>query len=292
MLMRRLTSGMVFYTTSDGNDEGTTLVARSLANQIDPNRYRGWWFMPTDGVSAGDIRQAGEGALNPSSGLLTFGVPFTSKIVSGTRVEGHMRLPPDEEVGPPIGLKQCLNLALAELWVPDRMTHAATGLLTMDLAEIGDWLDPQAIYELYSPALANVLPSPYGPFAVRGAAEKVQLDVIGVAAGTVLGVDVTRPGDTYMKIGGVWTDHQQGFTSDTDECLFQPAFLVEIALYHAYSALADITTGPAQARYAALAEDQLRRKNIAKLNLWRPSHESGGDAVQSSAWWGSKDFFA
>jgi hypothetical protein len=270
VLARKLGSIQVATTTDDGDAGGNTLISRGLANQIDANRYKGWWIMPTDGVSAGQIRIAAENALNPASGQLTVAPPMLSQIVKGTQLELHKLLPPDDAYGTPgpvLGLRQALNMALGECWILDRLAVATTTAATYDLSTLGDWLDPSAVTELYGPSISAIPAIPWGDFVVRGQAQAVDLDVIGMVSGMSVSVELTRPGDTYMKVGGVWLDNQQGFQNDTDECLFQPAFLTEIALAYCYDALANGTTGPAANRYLKLAEDKRRGANIAKLRL-------------------------
>jgi hypothetical protein len=265
VLARKLGSIQVATTTDDGDAGGNTLISRGLANQIDANRYKGWWIMPTDGVSAGQVRIAAENALNPASGQLTVAPPMLSQIVKGTQLELHKLLPPDEGSGPILGLRQALNMALGECWLWDRLPVAGlANTSTYDITALGDWVDPDAIIEAYLP-ITGLPEVPYGGFAARRAGATIDLDIIGLGPGVNLDMELTRPGDTLMKVGGVWTDNQQGFTSDSDECLFQPGFLTEIALVYCYEALANATTGPAATRYLSLAQDRRRNANILKL---------------------------
>lgn len=282
MLGRKLGSLQVITTSADGNTDGSTLVCRALANQIDPNRYRSWWLMPTDGVSAGEIRSLGEGAVNVSSGQVALTPPMLSQIVSGTQVELHRLLPPDEEVGPVLGLRQALNLALAELWVLDRLAVVGSGTTNIDISALGDWLDADATYALYGPTSANTTPTPFGPYAVRSDASVTSMDVVGLASGASTNLELTRPGDTYIRVGGVWQDQQQGLVNDADECLFQPQFLTEIALAYCYDALANGTVGAPQARYVALSQGQRRKANHMKSMpgaLPRPTTRTYGGGV-------------
>ena len=288
-LARKMGSLQVVTTTADGGIDGDSIVSSNLATQIDDNRYRSWWIMPTDGVSAGQIRVIGEKALNPTSGLLSFQPPMLSQIVRGTQVEMHKLLPPTDSVGAVMGLREALNLALAECWVPDRLSISTTGSVTYDLEALGDWLDPAAIYELYGPAINGIPLQPFGGYVARGDAEQVDIDVIGLAAGTSATVELTRPGDTYIKIGGTWTDGQLGLTNDDDECLFQPAFITEVAKVYCYEALANSTTGAApQARYQKLAEEQRRTVNIMKWRMLQhlPERSHGGYSIDSQDWMG------
>ena len=289
MLARRLGGLQVATTSADGTIGGTSLISANLANQLDANRYRGWWVMPTDGVSAGAIRTIGETALNPSDGTLTIAPPFVSQIVAGTQVELTKLLPP-EELGGMLGLRQAINLALAECWVLDRTAvPGVANQATYDLSAIGDWLDPEAVSEYYGPVLSTGLAvMPWGGFSVRRQGSVVDLDVPpGISTGAAMSVEMTRPGDTLIKIDGVWTDQQQGMQNDTDEHLFQPAFLVEVALCHCWDALSQTTTGAAAARYLKLAENQRTKANLAKFRgLPHPRERSNHPAtVFDTNWW-------
>lgn len=288
MLARKLGSIQVTTTTADGSPDGTTLTSRGLATRLDPNRYRQWWVMPTDGVSAGEVRRLSENALNPSSGVLTFEPPMFSQIVSGTQVELHKLLPPDENDGDLLGLRQALNLALAECWVLDRVAISGTGLNTLNLASFGDWLDAEAVHQVYGAPIGSMPSAPYGGYAVHRDAETIALDIVGIQSGTNLPVEVTRPGDSYMRISGVWTDNQQGFASDLDECLFQPQFLTEVALVYCYEALANATTGAPGQRYLRLADDKRKGVNIMKFRglPHPPEYPHRGGAI-GDEWYGS-----
>jgi hypothetical protein len=287
MLARKLGSIQVVVTSADGNAQGTTIVSRGLATRLDAQRYRQWWVMPTDGVSAGEVRRVGENALNPANGTLLLEPPYLSQIVQGTQVELHKLLPPDETEGDVLGLRQALNLALAECWVLDRLAVTGTGATTLNLSAFGDWLDPEAVYQLYGPPMSGVPAAPVGGYRVRRDAEVVALDIVGVQSGTSLPVELTRPGDTYMRIDGVWTDQQMGFLHDDDESLFQPAFLTNVALVYCYEALANVLTGPAATRYQALAEERRRQVNYMKYRaLPHPPEYYGNGAPRGDDWYG------
>ena len=298
MLARKLGSVQVATTTADGDVQGTTLVSRGLATRLDAQRYRQWWVMPTDGVSAGEVRRAAENALNPNTGTLTIEPPYLSQIVQGTQVELHKLLPPDESEGDVLGLKQALNLALGECWVLDRVAVAGTGSTPLDLSAFGAWLDPEAVHQVYSAPIGGVPDAPAGGYAVRRDGEMVSLDIVGVQAGTNLPVEFTRPGDTYMRISGIWTDQQQGFLNDDDECLFQPAFLTSVALVYCYEALANVLTGPAATRYQGLAEERRRQVNYMKYRgLPHPPEYPGRGAPRGDEWvtsssWDAKAYWA
>jgi len=104
-------------------------------------------------------------------------------------------------------------------------------------------------------------------FSAWRAGSALNLDAIGLPTGQNMEVEVTRQGDTLIRSGGVWTDNSSGFVNDTDESLFQPEFLVEIALAHAYAALADTSSGTDHGEWAAKADDQRRYSAFQKLKM-------------------------
>jgi hypothetical protein len=290
MLARRSGSLQVVTTTSDGNTAGSTIISTGLATVLDANRYRAWYAMPTDGVSNGQIRTIGDTALNPTDGTLNISPPYRSQIVQGTQIEFHKLLPP-EELGGSMGLRQALNLALAECWVMDRIAVAGIANQgTYDLTLLGDWIDPSAINEFYGPLMTTDIPmAPWGGFTPRRDGGAVMMDVApGISSGAAMQLELTRPADTYIKCGGVWLDQQSGFQHDDDECLLQPTELVEVALAYVWESLAQTTTGAAAARYGKLAEAQRTKANLSKFRgLPHPAERSDHRAGVSSGgpWW-------
>jgi hypothetical protein len=291
MLARRLGALQVSTTSGDGKADGSTLVATSLANQFDSDRYRGWWAMPTDGLSAGAVRTIGTDALAAVTGELTVAPKFPTQILRGVQVELHKMLPPDDQDGY-MGLRACLNLALGECWVIDR--HAFTTISqsqVWDLSAFGDWMDPQAVVEVYSPPLttdSNVV-VPFGGFQGRQSLDQMLVDVSpGWSTGWTAGVELTRPADTYMKQSGAWVNTNGGFQVDADESLIQPQFLVELALKHAYRALSMQSSGAEKAQYTALADAQERKTELAKwTGLPHPAERLNHPAGMNgpSNWW-------
>lgn len=291
MLGRRLQGSLhVITTTADGLVSGNSIVSSSgLANQLDANRYRQWWVMPADGVSAGQVRHVGEQGLNPTTGELTVQPAFLAQIVRGTQVELSRLLPPTEMDGF-LGLKECLNLALSECWALDRVQLSGLDNTVTYTLDFGDWMDPQAVSEFYGPNRGTSwLEAPWGGWDARRDGSSILLDTApGFGASDVMSVQITRPADTMIKRGGVWLDNQQGFVDDADECLLQPEFVIQVALAHAYDALAGTTTGAAANRWALKAQDQRMIANKAKwVGLPHPPERADHRAIAGSGgpWW-------
>src|SRR5918911_2085198 len=304
MLAKRLHSLTLVTTTSLAPDS-TSIVSTDLALALgDSNRYRNSWVYVYDGAQAGNVRKVGDLALTTSSGQLKISpIAFPAPIANGVNVEIHRRLPPTTMDGYN-GLGDCLNDALRELWVVDRLAiTAVANQASYDLGTLfsgmGDWLDPQAILELYGPQAASMLGlMPWGGWDARQDAWSIALDVSpGLSGGQTATVEIARPGNTYLKVAGTtWTDNQDGFVNDTDECLFRPEILAEVALVYAYEALADATEGTEQARWDQKAQRQRQKANVLKFRaLQHPSTRPSGSRPTSAPyqWYGDlKSFWA
>jgi hypothetical protein len=294
ILARRLYGLELATTTTAGAADGSTLVALSLANAVEPNRYRGWWALISDQTAPtallGQVRKIGDQALAVASGTLSFPtVKWPAQVPTGLQIELHRYLPPLDNQHGVTGLRECLNRALAEVWIPDRLLLAgASSTATYDLTTFGPWLEPAAIHELWYPPSGNTsVRFQWSGFNAWRAGSALNLDALGVPTGQSVEVEVTRQGDTLIRMGGVWTDNSSGFVNDTDECLFQPEFLTEIALAHAYGALADTSSGTDHGEWAAKADDQRRYGAYLKLRLLehvdeRLSHPAAGIGLGAS----------
>ncbi|TMC47256.1 MAG: hypothetical protein E6J20_20005 [Chloroflexi bacterium] len=274
ILARRLQGYELPTTSSAGAADGSSLVALSLANVIDPDRYRSWWALISDpnapAALLGQVRKVGNQALAVASGTLSFPtVKWPAQVPSGVQIELHKYLPPLDNQHGSTGLRECLNAALRELWVPDRLLLAGSSTTAVyDLTSFGPWLEPAAVHELWYPPSGNTMVRFQWPgFSAWRAGSALNLDAIGLPTGQNMEVEVTRQGDTLIRSGGVWTDNSSGFVNDTDESLFQPEFLVEIALAHAYAALADTSSGTDHGEWAAKADDQRRYSAFQKLKM-------------------------
>jgi hypothetical protein len=272
MLANRLHSLELVRTTSPGATDGSTLVARQLAGAGDNNRYRGWWALASDQLAPsalqGEVRKIGDQALSVGDGTLNFAtVKWPAQVPAGLQVEFHNLLPPLGNLHGMQGLRECLNAALRECYVPDRLLLAgSTSSAIYDLASFGSWLEPEAIKEMWYPLSGGTMPSfSGGGFSSWRAGSTLDLAVIGLPTGQNSQIEVTRQGDTLIKTNGVWTDNSSGFVNDLDECLFQPEFLTEIAMVHALGALASSAAGSDHSEWAARADDQRRYANILKL---------------------------
>lgn len=264
-LAQKLNSLTLVTTTSAGNTAGTSIVATRLANSTDENRHKHSWVLLVDGARAGELRRVrSEDALSLNTGELTVGPAFSGQVAAGVTVEIHRLLPPDDDDGWS-GLRTCINDALREMWAPQRLAITGVeGQPSYSLSTYEEWLDPEAVLELRRQALDSTLNAmPAGTFDPVRNADLLTLQVAPTLPGSDAStLEVYRPLDTYIKVGGVWTASTTGLVNDGDEALVNPDLLVTVALAHVYQALA---SGPEGARYDALASRQRRVANMAKL---------------------------
>jgi hypothetical protein len=264
--------GIQVVTTTTQAAGPTSLISTDLLGGLDSNAYRSAWVMPTEagvssGASAGVVRRTGEKALNTATGELALTTPFPATLPVGVKVEISTALPPVSR-DRMRGLRECLNAALAELWMPVRLSLVGVnGSPSYDLAAYADWLAPDAIFEVYGPALdATLNPAPWPGFDSMQNANTLNLQVAPTfGAGAAIQVGAYRPGDTWIRAGSVWGESTTGLVADTDEQVFQPNFLVQIALQHAYAALAATGEQAERARWQSLADRQTVRANLLKL---------------------------
>lgn len=291
ILLRALHSLTVITTTTAGNAGGTTLVATRLRTAISTDRYKHAWVMSVSGAAVGEIRRVLiEDALNLTTGELIVAPPFSAQLASGVEVEISRLLPPDDDDGWP-GARTCLNNALREMWTPDRLSiTGVAGQPSYSLSTYEEWLDPAAVLELRRQALDSTLNSfPAGRFDAVRDADTLTLQVAPTLPGSDAStLEVFRPLDTWIKVGGVWSASTVGYVNDSDEALVSPDLLVIVALAHAYAALA---SGPDGSRYEALANKRRLKANIAKqLHLDHRQRRPRAGQVTGSYGWDPKDF--
>ena len=297
--------GYSMVTTDSAAPDTMSIVASDLAGGLDSDAYRQAWVYPTQtgvdpATSAFKLRRAGSQALNVSTGQLSVTVGYPVLIGAGVDVEIHTLLPPTRH-DKLMGLRGCLNAGLAELWTYARLNMTGVnGQPAYDLSTLNEWLEADAINDLYGPALDPTLNAQ--PWPSWGAIQNSDSIKVGVSptfsTGDAATVGVFRPADTWTKVAGVWGSASFGLGNDSDEQLFNPEVLVFVALRHAYHALS--TQGEASERQYYMALEQQQRAKVGRwklVNLPRqdralshslPSGSAGMDAKDFSTWgnWG------
>jgi hypothetical protein len=287
LLLRSLHSLTVVTTTSVGNTGGTSIVSRQLRTALNDSRYLHTWVMPVEGTTAREIRRVtAESALNLNTGELAVWPEFSAPVEVDVQVEISRLLPHDDDDGW-VGARSCINRALSELWSPQRLdVSGVDGQPSYSLSTYEDWLDPDAVRELYAPAVdATLNPYARGGYDAVRAGGTLNLQVYPtLAADDAASLEVFRPSDTFIKVGGIWGASSVGLVNDSDEHLHHPEVVVTVALAHAYASLA---SGPDGNRYDALAQRQRLKANVLKLNHLDHRQPATGDGWSNP--WGPKD---
>jgi hypothetical protein len=171
--------------------------------------------------------------------------------------------------------------------VPQRLPIVGVnGQPSYSLAAYEEWLDPDAVLEFRGAALDSTLnPFAAGQFQPVADVDTLTLQIAPtLSAGNAATVEVFRPTDTWIRVGGVWGPSTVGLVNDTDECLLTPDLVVAVTLAHAYDALA---TGPEGARYDALATKARTAANVAKLmQLSHKQRQLGSELTTGYGWHG------
>lgn len=256
----------VVTTAREPTDTSTAAFwSTALTATIDANRFRNAWAMPLDGTEAGKVRRIGQNSLVTVTGRLVATVGWDAAIGSGVRIGLFTLLPPvDSDLH--TGLLTCANRALADLVMPHRLALVTSSTTPeYDLSSY-DWLDVEAVHQVYGPpaSASDVAPAWYT--AVRQDAQRIYAGVLPLfGANEAATVEVFRPLDTWLKRGGVW-QASSGFTQDTDECMAQPERVVQFALAYAYEALAR-ERNEEEGKWQALADRQRRIGGVVKAML-------------------------
>jgi hypothetical protein len=287
LVAQALHSLTVVTTTAPGNAAGTSIIGTRLANAITANRYKHAWVMPVTGTQATVMRRVrSEDALNLTTGELMVAPAFPGQVASGVDVELHRLLPPDDDDGW-TGLRSLINQALGECWVTQRLPMTGVnGQASYSLAAYEEWLDPDAVLEVRRAALDGTLNSfAAGQFVAVGDVDALSVQIAPtLPTGNAATVEVFRPTDTWIRVGGVWGPSTVGLVNDSDECLLTPDLVVAVTLANAYESLA---TGPEGARYDALATKARTAANVAKLmQLSHKQRQLGSELTTGYGWHG------
>lgn len=226
-------------------------------------------FVP--GLTAPRQRRVTGGGLAATTGTLTVDAAFGAAVGNGTVFELSPRLPAVHESAASVGnapyasLQGCLNEALKHLLVPDDQLSLALVTQQRDYSLAAwPWLDRAA--RLVDVRALDALGTTYVPThhqwevreGGRGATLHFRQPFRFSSGSYSLRLDVLRPADTLIRVGGSWGDSTVGLVSESDECAVEEKDLTIVALAFAYRALRDRSSGATKAWYAGLYEEQVR----------------------------------
>lgn len=196
--------------TGDNGDAARVVIADELRDDEMAEAQMPWLYV-NDGVSAGIQRrlvsQPGVG-YQGNLGAVVLSRPFSASLTAGTNITLTAPLPVKRHLGV-LGLDDCINQALALIWVPARLTLTGNGTYTYDLSAY-PWLDladlqTRGVYDSMAWGLA--FPSQLSPYTARivsnGAARTLTVDVLYSTADTFY-LDVVVRADVLIYDGTAW----------------------------------------------------------------------------------------
>lgn len=299
---------LVTTTAVDTSVESTrTLVCDDLVDdEADGTRYQGFYLYAASGVLLGQQRRVRNKGYTGVEGKIVTRRPFSAAPLTNTLFELHGRLPAFTADGV-MGLRECLNLALAVTYHPHRQEFdAISSQQHYDLTGF-PWLrQEQQIGVAFDPstnALENPTVTTGGTrLQLNGASPVLELDSPWTT-GQTFEVEVARPNISFIKSGGAWGTSTVGLQADDDETLGDDLLIIETALAYAYRALAvagadaDGQSWEQQARaqeIKALTIRKDRQPKIAATGYGATEHNPGGRAGvlvnRGRYWWGRRSW--
>ncbi len=297
-LLEGIGGGGVYTTDAIGST--TTLVcAGAFKSSVLPaDHLDNAWIYVALSTFPRQHRVAANG-LAPSTGTITLAGALGAGVIADVPFELSALLPLIDQGSktPGISLTQCVNLALRHMLVPDELTVAIPASAEVSLATL-TWLDRvdrlRAVLEPSPVANGAVIDAswrfrPGEPLLTLDAElPKLRLTApFGTATGN-LTLQVLRPAETWLKVGGTWGEVAPGtgMTAESDEGKLDLPSVVIAGKVFAYQSLAQSRSGARRAEYqakyeAALAEARALRywdSSMDKLQP-RPPAESGREAA-------------
>jgi hypothetical protein len=263
--LRRLLSerlgGYGFFTTTQESTLTTNLTSSELVgSDDDASAYDRAWVFPSSGDVSGEQRRVSDNGYDLATGTLTVTRQFSSLPSSGSEIEIHTRLPAVKMNRIP-GLHDIINQTLSVLWTIQRVDFPTSTSESFTLTP--DWLVKTGqVLDVFKPSSTD-----YRPYSVGNAytfhynaetpfLQGPQNDEEGWE------MELVRPGNTWIKVAGVWQESTTGLVNDTDECLFVPQVVIPIAMYFAFDALSR-SPWESDAQRAYWAKEAIRQSIIA-----------------------------
>jgi hypothetical protein len=245
-----------------------------------------WALVPSMiavGLAQARITQTG---LNGATGVVTLEHPLGGIPANGALVELHSKLPPiggTQRQGGLLSVDECVNLALRHLLVPDDTGVTLTlvsGQQDYSLTP-WQWLDrPSRLVDVRQP---NALGTSYVPThhrwelreSGRGPTLHFPNPYRFTSGSYSVRLDVRRPGDTLIRVGGTWGDSTVGLVNETDAASPDLNTIVTAALPFCYRTLRDNAAPSARAKYADLYGPSVA--DARRLRLWDSDRDPFSD---------------
>ncbi len=241
-------------TTTSASAQGNQIVCSTIGNTTEVGRsgqYAKTWVMltETDGsITAGTVRQVNSNGFEVSTGTLSLNASLASTPQTAKVWEMYFRLPPMESTGPDRGLRECINDALADMWIEDYIdisgvTNQVDYTLTLttnywlrDKGRIGGIRKPR-------PAATDPWDMATHQWTVHEDGQNMILHLPSApyVTGDTFSLKVYRPANSLLNLTGSFAEQSSptvGLTSLTHEAVPSVNDVSTVALYFAYLEMA------------------------------------------------------
>lgn len=208
-------------------------------------QFGGRYAYLASGALLGEERRVGSTGYTASSGTLLVSRAYSGTPASGVTVELASALPATD-FDDVEGVNSAINWALRRTWFRDRLSFTPVADQKFySLLPYLHWLRDDFrlghIYDDATDALGNPTIHRGGSWLRDdGELPMLEIAVPFPATATIFFQDVLRPGHTWIKQGGAWSESTTGLVSDSDEALVDPNLIVEMALVHCYGQLSKL----------------------------------------------------
>lgn len=257
------------------------LVIATLAD-TDRNEkgYQGVHAYVASGALVGQQRRVKLGGFSAASGTLTMSRAFSAPCLAGSVVELHSRLPAIATEDGRVGLRECINWALEVCPQVIRLEFSGVSGQYQYGLENFPWLtDEVQVGPAYDPASAAGLnPNAHtGGARLRLDAETPLLELDSpFTTGQTFEVELSIPGDRWIKSGGAWGRSEVGLVNEDDEALVDRRLVEQVGLAYAYRALAGLVE-PRESDYW-LRRAEAQEKRAAWIRYYGQQRVKSGDS--------------
>lgn len=248
--------------TTAESSSALELVCGNLASSMaGSTTYGGYYAYLSDGVLAGQERQIPESSFANATGTLTVDRAFGGTPASGVSVELAARLPATATDGVR-GVNYAINWALQRTWYPDRIAFTPVAQQKFySLQTWAHWFDRDIrvgrLWSAAADAYSNPQAHPGGAWLrYDGELPMLEVEVPFDSTDTIFYLSVLRPGHTWIKSGGAWSETHVGLDADDDEARVDPNLVTQMALVQCYRQLANASTGDDRKGWLAEWTDQ------------------------------------
>ena len=219
---------VVATTTTAASDLVSFTCATLVNSNAAESQFKGQWAY-ISGLSTGANLSAGRqiassAGYDPDAGCMTVARAFSTSVTSGVVVEISSRLPAVTDDLGQIGVREVVNDVLKTMPPIDLLpVTGVTSQASYDLTTTYSWLtDKSMILGIYFQEAGEDYPRQTGfswDFMYDANAPRLILPSEPFLTGDTFYIKARRPGNTWVKTGGVWAADTDGLQDDADEAL-------------------------------------------------------------------------